>query len=848
MKQGGNIGRRTARPGWPGVAGLILVTVATSFAQLDLGALNTQTVKTGQPFAAIDTKVDEVALNIQVDRGVVTTVATLTYTPSKGTVSEYVCQPEVCAAPDCVPRDCRTRVVKELALDSLETSTGFSQADNTVITDMYLWVGETKVRADLQDRALASAQYEDIVKRRRDPALIETWGNGYYNLRIFPNESGQARKIEIEFVQGMENEGTGFHAMLPVIHRLAKVAAYGAVDYASLPNRTIGNLSLTATAVDGKTYRLAWEGLGSGDVGATPLRLQAKDVAELKTGTLSGSTTACSGCLTPWTAEKAGTAYFGAKAALIAKQIAFEAEPDARHFLLDVDGKDTLVASRARKVALLSMKAYAAGTTHQANLAFADGKGGLAWVFPQGVSMDAENLRKAYDALKAWRPNADADAHATLRAYARTRGAGSATSSVAYLINNDTTAYYNWNIGSDGMVKGGDQADYEAWEKARSAAEDETLAALKASNSLLFGFWNDYRLNRIASATGGFQVGALHGYIYYPMGGGIVTDIAPDKAAPLAGIHLPPLFGPGRPDAWSISALEVKASRLVIDNLVVLQPQRHWGYFDVMPIRGEVAASDMILPYQRPSQDTVILRLSGLNKGSGPVSFTVTGIWGGLRFSQEFKADLPSAAGSGPLGAGIWAYQQTESWGRSLAKIGLEAYKGLGRDYHIVNRQMSLLALEPGVPLWTEMPAKDGGDAVAGREFTAGGPATDSKIASPGGQSTAASLDRASLEDILNGTVGVSGPVADKVRGAGGLALRRTGSTVSLAWDLTGAESGSATFRILDLSGKAVAEVRGARTATGYAGEWRHPGQPGLYLVVARADGRTAVRKLVLSP
>lgn len=826
----------------------ILLSAAMAFAQLDLGALYTRTVKTGQPWAAIDTKVNDLTLNVQVNRGVVTTVATIEYTPGKGTVSEYVCEPEVCSAIKCEPSVCRNRVVKELVLDSLETSTGFSQADNTVITDMYLWVGEKKVKADLQDRALASAQYEDIVKRRRDPALIETWGNGYYNLRIFPNESGISRKIEIEFVQGMENEGSDLQTVLPVLHRLVKIASSGAVDYASLPNRTIGNVTLTATAVDGRTYQLAWEGLGSGEVGATPLRLQGKEVAELKAGKLTGSASGCAGCLTPWTAEKAGVSYFGAKTSLIAKQIRFEAEPDERHFLLDVDGKDTLVASRARKVTLLSLKAYASGSSHQANLAFADGKGGLVWVFPGPVPMDADNLRKAYEALKAWNPNADADAHATLRAYAKTRGAGSGSPSVAYLINNDSTPYYRWTYGPTGAVVSGSQADYEAWEKAQSAKEDETLAALQASRGMLFGFWNDYRLNRLASATGGLQVGALHGYIYYPMGrGGIVTDIAPDKAAPLADIHLPPLFGPERPDAWSISALEVKATGLAIDQLVVLQTQRSWGWNEAVPMSGGIVASDAMLPYQRPSLDTVVLRLSGRYQGSGSVTFAVTGIWGGLRFSQEFKADLPASSGAGLLGAGIWAYQQTEYWGRSMVKIGLDAYKALGREYHIVNRQMSLLALEPGVPLWTEMPAKDGGTASGGRELTSGAPASDGMIA-VAGQTTAASLDKASLEDILNGTVGVNGPVAALARGAGDLTLRRIGGSVSLAWALPGAGSEAATFRILDLAGKTVAELVGTRTAAGYAAEWRNAGKPGLHLVVARAGGRTAVKRLAITP
>lgn len=833
---------------------------ASAFAQLDLGGLFTQTVKAGQPWAAIDTKVENLSLNVQINRGVVTTVATLEYTPGPGRTTEYVCTPVVCDPkdPKCRPEVCQQRTVKELDLDSLETTAHFQEADNTILTDMYLWVGDVKVRAALQDRALASAQYEDIVKRRRDPALIETWGNGAYMLRIFPNESRKSRKIEIEFVQGMENEGSLSQTLLPVLHRLTKMAYDGIGDYASLPNRVIGNVSLTAVALDGKTYSLKWEGLGSGEIGAAPLRLTAAKVAELKPGVLSVSAAACAGCLTPWTAEKGGVSYFGVRTLLESKRVKFEAQPAERIFLLDVDGKDTLVAARARKVTLLSMKAYAAAP-YTANLGLSDGKGNITYLFPKPVSMDAEHLRQAYEALRDWRPNADADAHATLRAHAKARGAGAAPS-VAYLVNNDTTAYYHWTYQPNGMPKSDNQAQYEAWEKVQSAKEDETLAALQGAQAMLFGFWNDYRLNRIATVTGGFQIGTLHGYIYFPMRGGVVADVAaPDKPVdPLSGIHLPPLFGPGRPDAYSIADLKVTSTGLAIEHLVALQAQQYRYMLDMPMARdgGVVVdavakrSSDIVAPYYQ-GPDSVALRLSGQYKGSGSVTLTVTGLWGGLRFVQELRVDLPSTQASGAAGAGIWAYQQGEAWARGQVKYDLKAVQQLGKDYHIVNRQMSLLALEPGMDLWTEMPSRtatngsEGG--VAARDANSGAPASmiDSKVGFTG-QNTAGALDKASLEDILNAAVGVIPPViSGRARGLGNFVLRRSGGSARLEWNLPDAGVEGARFRILDLSGRSVAELAARRTATGYAAEWRSPGRNGVYFVVAQAGGRTLVRKIL---
>ena len=208
--------------------------------------------------------------------------------------------------------------------------------------------------------------------------------------------------------------------------------------------------------------------------GIHPLQLSAAKVEELKPGILSSAADACSGCLTPWTAEKAGLGYFGVRALLAAKQMKFSDQPASRVVLLDVDGKDTLVASRARKVALLSLKAYAAAP-YAGNLGLADGKGGISYLFPTPVPMDDANLRWAYEALLAWRPNGDADAHATLKAHAKSRGSGAAPI-VAYLVNNDTTPYYRWEYRWTAPAAD-NQARYEAWEKAQTAKEDETLAA-----------------------------------------------------------------------------------------------------------------------------------------------------------------------------------------------------------------------------------------------------------------------------------------------------------------------------------------------------------------------------------
>ena len=274
-----------------------------------------------------------------------------------------------------------------------------------------------------------------------------------------------------------------------------------------------------------------------------------------------------------------------------------------------------------------------------------------------------------------------------------------------------------------------------------------------------------------------------------------------------------------------------------IRNLIVLQGPQYGG---IVTAGGGIAV-DMIMPISRQSPDSAILRIAGQYQGSGPVTLLLTGLWGGLRFEEELRVDLPSTAGAGVAGAGIWAYQQGEAWARGLVKYDLEAVKQLGKDYHIVNRQMSLLALEPGMDLWEEMPGKVvSGNGTTAQDANSGAPASllDSRGAFMG-QNTAASLDKATLEDILNATVGTL-PPGTAARAPGLEELRCAALPASPSWSGTLPEAGSAgaVFRILDLQGRVMAEIRADRTATGFVARWQNPGRKGAFVVMARSGGR----------
>jgi Ca-activated chloride channel family protein len=70
-----------------------------------------------------------------------------------------------------------------------------------------LWQGDTELRGETMDAGQARAIYEEIVRRRRDPALIELAGHGLIRARIFPIGPGETRKITLRYTQLLARTG-----------------------------------------------------------------------------------------------------------------------------------------------------------------------------------------------------------------------------------------------------------------------------------------------------------------------------------------------------------------------------------------------------------------------------------------------------------------------------------------------------------------------------------------------------------------------------------------------------------------------------------------------------------------
>ncbi len=80
-------------------------------------------------------------------------------------------------------------------------------AGEAVFQSLSLWMGEQEMRGELMDVAHARGIYEEIVRRRRDPALVTLAGHQLLRAQVFPIQPGETRKVVLRFTQLLDKEG-----------------------------------------------------------------------------------------------------------------------------------------------------------------------------------------------------------------------------------------------------------------------------------------------------------------------------------------------------------------------------------------------------------------------------------------------------------------------------------------------------------------------------------------------------------------------------------------------------------------------------------------------------------------
>jgi len=83
----------------------------------------------------------------------------------------------------------------------------FPLPEEAAISEFAMWVDGEKLEGQVLERDEARRIYEDIVRRRRDPALLEYVGRDAFQASIYPIPPGGERRIELEYseVLNMDN-------------------------------------------------------------------------------------------------------------------------------------------------------------------------------------------------------------------------------------------------------------------------------------------------------------------------------------------------------------------------------------------------------------------------------------------------------------------------------------------------------------------------------------------------------------------------------------------------------------------------------------------------------------------
>jgi Ca-activated chloride channel family protein len=146
----------------------------------------------------------------------------------------------------------------------------FPLPEDAAISSFDMWVDGQKLEGKLLGREEARAIYEDIVRRQRDPALLEYVGRGAFQARIFPIPPGGERRIELTYSQALVQDNGLVHYRYPL--NTEKFSA-----------RPIANVSVTVHLADKSPLRAIYspshpvDVVREGDRRAT-ISFEAKDV------------------------------------------------------------------------------------------------------------------------------------------------------------------------------------------------------------------------------------------------------------------------------------------------------------------------------------------------------------------------------------------------------------------------------------------------------------------------------------------------------------------------------------------------------------------------------------------
>jgi Ca-activated chloride channel family protein len=82
----------------------------------------------------------------------------------------------------------------------------FPLPEGAAISEFAMWVGDKKIEGEILDAQRARGVYEDIVRRLKDPALLEYIGRNMFRARVFPIPARGEKRVQLSYTEILKSE------------------------------------------------------------------------------------------------------------------------------------------------------------------------------------------------------------------------------------------------------------------------------------------------------------------------------------------------------------------------------------------------------------------------------------------------------------------------------------------------------------------------------------------------------------------------------------------------------------------------------------------------------------------
>ena len=87
---------------------------------------------------------------------------------------------------------------------------------DAVFENFSLWVGDEETTGEMLPADKARGIYEEIVRRKKDPALLTLEGHGLIRARVFPIQPGETRQVVLRYRHVLPRTGTAMRLRYPL--------------------------------------------------------------------------------------------------------------------------------------------------------------------------------------------------------------------------------------------------------------------------------------------------------------------------------------------------------------------------------------------------------------------------------------------------------------------------------------------------------------------------------------------------------------------------------------------------------------------------------------------------------